>query len=429
MARSKAQICHAHLAAGDGRHIIDLRPVAGIGKLKPVARAPVNLADNAVYARQLLTEQVDLPMLERLCHDRMVRVGQALAGDLPRLVPAHLILVDQQPHQLRHAQRRMGVVDMDRDLVGKIGKRAVLLAVLLENRLQRRRNQQILLLEPESLALDMIVRRIQNLRDGLRHRVLLKRSCIVAARKRCHIKPLRHDCRPQRQLVCRVGMIARNVKVVRHCHHGLIAHLRRLELAVVHPFMDRSAEADLDGVVLSRVQPHVAQPQPVVRELDLPAVDDLLPEDAKLIADGKARHRIAKSGRRIHVARGKPPQTAVSEPRVRLHLAELRQREAQLRQNLVRLVIDSQIEEVVPQRRAHQKFHGHVVDLFALFFPRFRLKCALPVLEHHPHRHAQRTVRLLFRRLSQLAAEHAKTRFLYQLMQHFLCHALSPNAL
>ena len=66
--------------------------------------------------------------------------------------------------------------------------------------------------------------------------------------------------------------------------------------------MDRSAEADLDGVVLSRVQPHVAQPQPVVRELDLPAVDDLLLEDAELIADGKARHRVAKPGRRVHVA-------------------------------------------------------------------------------------------------------------------------------
>ena len=89
---------------------------------------------------------------------------------------------------------------------------------------------------------------------------------------------------------------------MRHCHHGLVAHLRRLELAVVHPFMNRSAEADLDSVVFSRVQPHVAQPQPVVREFDLPAVDDLLLEDAKLISDGKARYRIGKPGRRVHVA-------------------------------------------------------------------------------------------------------------------------------
>ena len=125
-------------------------------------------------------------------------------------------------------------------------------------------------------------------------------------------------------------MVAGNIKIMRHRHYGLIAHLRRLELAVVHPFMDRSAEADLDGVVLSRVQPHVAQPQPVVRELDLPAVDDLLLENAELVANRKARHRVLEPRRRVHVARGKPPQAAISKSRVRLHLAELRKREPEL---------------------------------------------------------------------------------------------------
>ena len=96
-----------------------------------VARPPVDLAHNAVYARQLLTEQVDLPMLERLCHDRMVRVGQALAGDVPGLVPAHFILVDEQPHQLRHTERRVRVVNMHSHFISKICERAVLLAVLL----------------------------------------------------------------------------------------------------------------------------------------------------------------------------------------------------------------------------------------------------------------------------------------------------------
>ena len=176
----------------------------------------------------------------------------------------------------------------------------------------------------------MIVRRIQNLRDGLRHCVLLERPRIIAARKRRHVKPVRHRCRPECQLVCCVRVIARNIEIVRHGHHRLIAHLRGLELAVVHPLMHRSAEAHLDRVIFSRVQPHIAQSQPVVRELDLPAVDDLLLENAELIANRKARHRVLKSRRRVHVARGKPPQAAVSKSRVRLHLAELRKREPEL---------------------------------------------------------------------------------------------------
>ena len=176
----------------------------------------------------------------------------------------------------------------------------------------------------------MIVRRIQNLRDGLRHRVLLERPRVISARKCRHVKPVRHRCRPERQLVCCVRVIARNIEIVRHGHHRLIAYLRSLELAVVHPLMHRSAEAHLDRVVFSRAQPDVAQPQPVVRELDLPAVDDLLLENAELVANRKARHRVLKSRRRVHVARGKPPQAAISKSRVRLHLTELRKREPEL---------------------------------------------------------------------------------------------------
>ena len=176
----------------------------------------------------------------------------------------------------------------------------------------------------------MIVRRIQNLRDCLRHRVLLERPRIVSPRERRHVKPVRHRCRPERQLVCCVRVVARNVKIVRHGHHRLIAHLRGLELAVVHPLMHRSAEAHLDRVIFSRVQPHIAQSQPVVRELDLPTVDDLLLENAELIADRKARHRVLEPRCRVHVARGKPPQAAISKSRVRFHLTELRKREPEL---------------------------------------------------------------------------------------------------
>ena len=96
-----------------------------------VARPPVDLAHNAVYPRQLLAEKIDLPVLERLGHDGVVRIGKALARDVPGLVPAHFIPVDEQPHQLRHTERRVRVVNMHSHFISKICERAVLLAVLL----------------------------------------------------------------------------------------------------------------------------------------------------------------------------------------------------------------------------------------------------------------------------------------------------------
>ena len=216
---------------------------------------------------------------------------------------------------------------------------------------------------------------------------------------------------------------------MRHCHHGLIAYLRGPEFSLICPLVNGSAEADLHRVVFSRVQPHVSQSQPVVRELDLPAVYDLLLENAELIPNGKARHRVAKPGRRIHIARSESSKPAVSKSRVRLHRAELVQREPERVQHLACFPVKAQIKQIVAQRCAHQKLHRHVIDLLALFFPRFRLERALLVFQHHPHRHAQRAIRLLFRRFAQLTAEHAQARLFDRLMQHFFCHAFSPIAL
>ena len=116
-------------------------------------------------------------------------------------------------------------------------------------------------------------------------------------------------------------------KIAVERENGLVSvfetKLRGAEFAgLVGPLVDLAAEANLHGVILARVQPHTAHIQPVVGELHLPAVHDLLTENAELIADGIARHAVAKPRRSIHVARRQPPEAAVAEPRVGLHPAQ-----------------------------------------------------------------------------------------------------------
>src|ERR1700760_3504405 len=45
------------------------------------------------------------------------RGGEGGGGEGPRLVPADPVLVHEQPHQLGYRQHRMGVVELDDDLV------------------------------------------------------------------------------------------------------------------------------------------------------------------------------------------------------------------------------------------------------------------------------------------------------------------------
>ena len=148
----------------------------------------------------------------------------------------------------------------------------------------------------------MVVCRIENLRNGLGHGILLERADIIAARERVHVKALRHTGAPERKLVDGLGTIAGNVQIVRDSNDGLIACLGGLELVAVHPLVHLSAEANLYSVVLAGMQPHIAHFEPVIREFHLPAVDDLLAEDAELISDGEAGHGIIQTGRCVHIA-------------------------------------------------------------------------------------------------------------------------------
>ena len=85
------------------------------------------------------------PALKRLAHYRVVGVGQRFFGNRPRIVPAVAVFVDQYSHKLGNAERRMRVVNVDRDLVRERFKASVVFDVLMDDALERRGNQKVLL--------------------------------------------------------------------------------------------------------------------------------------------------------------------------------------------------------------------------------------------------------------------------------------------
>ena len=82
--------------------------------------------------------------------------------------------------------------------------------------------------------------------------------------------------------------------------------------------LDVAAEADGLRVLVARQLPGVAELQPVVVLLDLPAVLDLLLEDAEVVADAVADGGQLQRGQRVHEAGRQPPQAAVAEARIAL---------------------------------------------------------------------------------------------------------------
>jgi hypothetical protein len=68
--------------------------------------------------------------LERLGQQRVVGVGEGLAGNRPGRVPLHHIFIDQQAHQFRHGDRRMRIVELDDELLVEVIE--ILLALQLQ---------------------------------------------------------------------------------------------------------------------------------------------------------------------------------------------------------------------------------------------------------------------------------------------------------
>ena len=160
------------------------------------------------------------------------------------------------------------------------------------------------------------------------------------------------------------------------------------------------------------MQPHIAHFEPVIREFHLPAVDDLLAEDAELISDGEAGHGIIQTGRCVHIARGQTAQAAVAKSGIRLKRAEAFQAEAEIMQDLPCRFQQAHVVQVVAQARADQKFHRHIIDLLALFCTRLLNKRTAVVLQKLAHGDAYSAIYLFFRRHFERAAEQPVAAFL-----------------
>ena len=123
VAADGGQVRHPHALAAvlaDERHAPQPVVVAGELRAHLVEEAAVDLVDDLEVTRQRLGEHRQRPRLQRLGQQGVVGVAERGHRDVPRLVPVELTLVDQQPHQLGDTDRRVGVVELQRESLGEV---------------------------------------------------------------------------------------------------------------------------------------------------------------------------------------------------------------------------------------------------------------------------------------------------------------------
>ena len=355
--------------------------------------ARVDLVDDLEDTRQQAAEHRQRPALERLGQQRVVGVRTGLARDGPGPLPVHGHFVDQQAHELGDRDRRMRVVHLDRELLVEALRRNLLHAADAQHVLQRARHEEVLLLEPQLLAARLLVVRVEDLGEIFAGHLLVDRAVVVAAIEGAEVEGLGRLGLPQPQRVRRVDVIAEDGRVVGNAIDDVARHPARALAAVfVVPDFGVAAELHVAAPLGPRDLPGIAVAQPLVGLFDLPAVDDLLLEDAELVADAVTQRRHLERRQRIDETRREPAETAVAQARLVFVGQQLLEIEPELRHRRARGVVDAEVDEVVAEMRPHEELGRQIRD-GARALLGVRSRRADPALQHAiAHRVGQRHV-------------------------------------
>ena len=338
--------------------------VAGGLRADLVEEPAVDLVDDLQQPRGHQLEEADGPPLQGLGQERVVGVGQRPAGQVPRLVPAEPGLVEEDPHQLGDGQRGVGVVELDRDLVGEGLPVVAAGAEPPDDVGERAADQEVLLREPQPLAGPGGVVGVEDAGQVLGRDLLVHGAEEVAAAELGEVEGVGRRRPPEPQRVDRLAAVADDRPVVGHpAEDGRAVGDEGRGPAVG---LDRAVDADVHRLRGAVDLPRVGPAEPVVGALDLAAALDLLAEDPVLVPQAVPDRRDREGGHRVDEAGGEPAEAAVAEPGVGLLLVEPVEVHALPPHLLAHERLDEEVEEVVGRRPADEELHRQVIDLLGV---------------------------------------------------------------
>src|SRR5262249_32490763 len=195
----------------------------------------------------------------------------------------------------------------------------VALAIAPDDVLDRGRDEEILLGQPQLTAGRGGVVRIEDATDALRAGTRLDGAHVITLVELVEIELTHRPRAPQPERVHRLVAVSRDRRVVRRGQH----------VARVHPGLGEAPGRVVDGlgaavelyaeaVAGPGDLPGVAIAEPAIGDLDLGAVDDALVEDAVVVADAVSIRGIPERRHRVEEARSQPAEAAIAEPGVPL---------------------------------------------------------------------------------------------------------------
>ena len=359
-----AHVGHANLFIMDHRQLRPHLLIARPGFLHQQFKSVVNLFDYLHVARQQRLDQLLIPALQRFRHQSMVGVGEGFAGDGPRIVPAHLVLIKQHAQQLRDGDGRVGVVQLDHFIIRQLMQLVASQMVATQNIGHRAGALEVLLHQAQFFPRQMVVIRIQHLGQFFGVDTLLLRAQEIAVVEFGQVERMGMFRLPQAQRLRDVIAIAKHRQIPGFAGN----HESRLPFAA---FADFTADAYLHIQRFVVAEPRIAAASPVIRRFHLLTVSEGLTEQTVLVVQAVTGRRLADGGHRIQEAGRQTAQAAVAQRRIGLFFQQVGQLDVVRLQRLAHSFIPAQVEQVITGQATDQELHRNVVNV-ALSFNGFR---------------------------------------------------------
>src|SRR5262245_734606 len=181
----------------DQAHALDAALVAGEAAPHVVEQSTVDLEDDLQMARQEQLERRDGPLFESLGQQRVVGVCQCSLSEVPSLIPSEMRLVEQDSHQLGDGNGRMGIVELNGYLFGKLVPAGIRASISPDQIGQRARDEKVLLQESQPLSAGCRVVRIEHPSERLGGERSGQRADELTVTERLEIEVVRRRCRPE----------------------------------------------------------------------------------------------------------------------------------------------------------------------------------------------------------------------------------------
>ncbi len=237
-------------------------------------------------------------------------------------------------------------------------------------------NKEILLFQAQLFSCIMVIVRIKHFHDIAGKVLLLHRFLVVPLIEGFQLKAFHRLRIPDAQCIYNAVSIADDRQIIWNRRYALIAFLPEIVPAVfIHIYIHIAAEFYFLGVFRPSQFKGIAVLQPVIGNLYLVSIPDLLLKHAVTVTDAAAIRGITQCSQGIQETCCKSSKASVSESRIRLLVFHHVQIHTKLVQRFFHRLKCLKVNNVIPKSAPHQKLHRQIINhfgilLFILFLAR-----------------------------------------------------------